>query len=271
MSQMRCLFVAATLLCAQVASFEVASVKPNTSGSSAAETSAPPSGTIRIVNTPLRTLIVNAYSLKPFQVVGGPPWLESERYDIVAKPPTNTAPNVIPLMFRTLLADRFKLRSHMETRQQPIYELVLAREDGRLGPGLAKSDVDCVSIDAARAAARPQPAPPLSRNGRPACRTRMAISDTSGTLDVGGRPLSAMLNTFGTVANRPVVDRTGLTGPFDIELHWSDTTLSANSASTADAPSFFVALQEQLGLKLRPARGPVEVLVIDAVERPQPD
>jgi uncharacterized protein (TIGR03435 family) len=232
----------------------------------------PAAGTIRITNTPPRLVIINVYGLRPFRVIGGPAWLESERYDIVAKPPDNTQPNLIPLMFRTLLADRFKLRAHMETREQPIYELILARADGHFGPGLAKSETDCAAIDAARAGGRPQPAPPPSANGRPACRMRMSISDNAGTADVGGRPLTAMLNTFGNVVNRSVVDRTGLTGPFDIELRWSETTLSTNPATVAtDAPSFFVALQEQLGLKLRPARGPVEVLVIDYVEKPTPD
>ena len=259
-------------LWAQGPSFEVASVKPNKSGSSSAATSAPPAGTVHIQNTPARLLIINAYGLKPFQLVGGPDWIESERFDIVARPPDKTPPTQLPLMVRALLADRFKLKAHMETREQPIYELVLARDDRRLGPGLTKADTDCAAVDAARAAAQPQPAPPSAATGRPPCRMRMSITDTAGSLDVGGRPLTAMLNTFGNVVNRSVVDRTGLAGPFDIELRWAETTLAVvPGAPAVDAPSFFAALQEQLGLRLRPARGLVEVLVIDSIERPAPD
>ena len=133
--------------------------------------------------------------LKPFQRIGGPDWVESERFDIVAKPPDNSPPTQLPLMVRTLLADRFKLKAHMETREQPIYELVLARDDGRLGPGLTKSDTDCAAVDAARPAGKPQPA--ALATGRPPCRMRMSISDTAGSIDIGGRPLTAVLNTFG--------------------------------------------------------------------------
>jgi uncharacterized protein (TIGR03435 family) len=257
-------------LWAQGPSFEVASVKPNKGGSSSAATSAPPVGTIHIQNTPVRLLIINAYGLKPFQLVGGPNWVGSERFDIVARPPDKTPPTQLPVMIRTLLADRFKLKAHMEIREQPIYELVLARDDQRLGPGLTKSDTDCAAVDASRAAGQPQPAPPSSATGRPACRMRMSISDAAGSLDIGGRPLTAVLNTFGNVVNRHVVDRTGLAGPFDVELRWSETTLNP-AAPTTEAPSFFAALQEQLGLRLRTARGPVEVLVIDSIERPTPD
>jgi uncharacterized protein (TIGR03435 family) len=162
-------------------------------------------------------------------------------------------------MVRTLLADRFKLAVHHETRELPIYALLLARNDGRLGPKLQPST--CV------AGRRP----PGDATAQP-CGFRPG----PGIFVSGGVPI-AMLATFvSSAVRRSVVDRTGLDGNFDIDLHWlPDNSPLGPQPDTPPpdpgGPSIFTALQEQLGLKLESTRGPVDVLVIDHVEQPTPD
>ena len=243
--------------------FEVASVKPNLSGAAGASSSTPPAGTIAITNTPLKSLIINSYRVRPFQVVGAPSWTETERFDILAKPPSDATPEQLPVMMRTLLAARFGLRAHMETSEQPIYALRRARGDGQLGPQLKRATIDCSGN-----ASTP---PPNTAGSTNPCRTRMSISDAGGVIEVVGRPLSSIVDTLGIVTNRVVVDQTMVTGPVDFRLEWRSDTGVDGPALSNGAPGIFTAVQEQLGLKLEPSRGPVEVLVIDSVERPTPD
>jgi len=169
-------------------------------------------------------------------------------------------------MLRAMLADRFKLVVHAETKEQPIYALVLARADGRLGPQMKPSTVDCTPPTT------PERGPQTS-----ACGTNTSVSNNSGTLKGTGRLLADIAETLGNfVADRMVIDRTGLTGRFDIELKWTPDNLAAGPAATGtatvpDGASVFTAIQEQLGLKLEPQRGAVEFLVIDSIEQPTPD
>jgi uncharacterized protein (TIGR03435 family) len=118
--------------------FEVASVKPNKTGALGGSFVMPP-GRFTASNIPLKVLITNAYQLSFFQVVGGPDWIGTDRFDITAKAPDDAPPEQTRAMVRTLLKDRFKLVVHMETRDTPIYALVKARADDRLGPKLARS------------------------------------------------------------------------------------------------------------------------------------
>ena len=177
-------------------------------------------------------------------------------------------------MLQSLLRDRFQLRAHTETRTLPTYDLVLARQDGRLGPDLRRSDTDCDALLAARKGA-PFAAGP---GDVPVC---MMIT-TPKTIQGGTRPLPMLAAALSTVVGRPVADRTGLAGNFDVTLEWTpdpvapslfgrDTAPTQPAAPTDDAVSIFTAIQEQLGLRLSPTQGPVEVVVIDAVERPSPD
>jgi uncharacterized protein (TIGR03435 family) len=233
--------------------FEVVSVKANLSRDLNAEIRADPGGRFHALNAQVSVLIAIAYAtpqgaLRPSQVVGAPNWLGSERYDINARAPDGaalpidaTVADMKPLL-QSLLEDRFKLVTHVETRQLPIYALVRARPDGPLGPKLALSSVDC-----AKEPAR------CGFKGGPGRVTGSAL--TSGVL----------LQLMALATDRVVVDRTGLTGRFDIELEWSPDQMAT------DKPSIFTAVQEQLGLKLESTRGPVEVLVIDRVERPTED
>jgi uncharacterized protein (TIGR03435 family) len=256
--------------------FEVASVKPNKSGSGNSSSNTRQGGYTG-TNITIRQLILNAYRLRNLQLIGGPGWVDSDRFDVNARVPENSTPDQIPLMLRALLADRFKLVVHNETKDQPIYALVLARADRKLGPQIKPSTLNCSNAAAssrASAAGIGAPAPPTQQAGQGiSCGTNTNVNNSSGVMRSGGRTMAEFAAGMANfVADRMVIDRTGLTGEFDFELRWTpDNLRTANApadASTPDAPSIFAALQEQLGLKLEAQRGPVEFLVIDKVEQP---
>jgi len=266
--------------------FEVASVRPNTSGDNKMMSQVLPGGRYNGINIPPRLLIMNSYGLQEQQLVGAPPWISSERFDIVAKaegdlgpPVSRDTPSTLQLMIRALLEDRFKLKVHREPREVPIYALVLARPDGKLGSGLAVSTVDCEALAAARRNAPPAEVPKPGE--RPQCGARVGF----GELTTGGQPMLELVSLLSATVGRSVVDRTGLTGRYDITLRWTPDRVLQRAAGTApsepirvngveidpNGPSIFTALQEQLGLKLESERGTVEALVIDHIERPTPD
>jgi uncharacterized protein (TIGR03435 family) len=263
-------------------SFEVATVKVNASGDMASRIGLQPGGRLNVTNVPLRGLIRQAYALQDFQVVGGPDWLPSTRFDIVAKaasePPINPPGTVGPmqLMLQSLLAERFNLAVHRETREMSVYALVMARSDHRLGPQLKPASVDCQAMmEAARARGGPLQ-PPQGPGGRPACGMRVAPGQLMG----GGFPLSQLATTLSQFSQRIVVDRTGLEGNFDIDLKWTPDQMPqlAPVARPADlppiysnGPDLFTAGQEQLWRKLESIKAPIDVLVIDKVEMPTPD
>src|SRR6185436_5879072 len=125
--------------------FDVTSVKPNNSGSLNSSSRTLPGGGLAATNMTVRQLIVNAYRLRPFQATGGPDWIDSARFDIAAKAAPEHATTPVSSMLRSLLADRFKQRVHTETKEQPIYALVVARADGRLGPKLTAFTGQCTN------------------------------------------------------------------------------------------------------------------------------
>jgi uncharacterized protein (TIGR03435 family) len=234
--------------------FDVASVKPNNSGSTYSSTNGR-AGSLTASNVTTRQLIIFAYRLRQFQLTGGPGWVNADRYDVDARSPENPKPDN-PAMTRTLLRDRFRLVAHTETRQEQIYALVVARADGRLGPQLKPSTVNCSA---------PGPA-------SPACGTNTNSNSAGGRMVGTGHSMEALVNALGSFGlSRMVVDRTGLNGVFDFELRWSPDDARATATAPNDSPSIFAALQEQLGLRLESRRGPVEFLVVDSVERPAPD
>jgi uncharacterized protein (TIGR03435 family) len=263
-------------------SFEVASVKQNKSGDGFMRIGGPP-GRFNATNVPLRQLVQLAYQIQTFQLEGGPSWISSDRFDIVAKiegnlpSPMPGVPGPIPLMMRTLLADRFKLMVHHETKEQSIYALVMARADGKLGSQLKKSETDCAALAAARGRSGPPPQPP-SPGVRPQCGMMMR----PGGLSAGGFPLSQLVASLSGNLQRVVVDRTGLTGNFDLDLTWTPDQMPQQQGPRPpgapdlppidpNGPSLFTAVQEQLGLKLESTKGPVDVLVIDRAEKPTED
>jgi bla regulator protein blaR1 len=242
------------------AAFEVASVKPNKSSDPRVmELDILPSGVFTARNVPLRQLILLAYDIRGTQLSGGPSWIGSDRFDIDAKADGGLKLGAAPPQLRQLLLERFNLKVHKETREVPIYALVLARSDGRLGPALHPLPTDyCAEVAARGRSGQPAPPPP------PAQRRGCVMRGGSGTLTAGSMPISTLAGRLVPLVNRVVEDRTGLRGVFDFDLEWTPDEIAATDLS---GPSIFTALQEQLGLKLESAKGPVDVLIIDSVER----
>jgi len=223
---------------------------------------------------PLIQIIRSAYPeyVLPGQIIGGPEWVNVERFEVDARTGADVPRDQIRLMLRRLLSERFKLSLRTESRPFDVYALVTARGDGRLGPGLRPQVVDCAAVRAAGRSGGGFEAPPTPDQAR--CFQR-SENGPNGTIRfrAPGFPIDGGLTTLirGSV-DRPIVDRTGLTGLFDIELEFMPS--SARERATVDldaAPSLFAALQEQLGLKLEPRRESLNVLVIDHVEMPAPN
>ena len=253
--------------------FEVASVKPNNSGPTLSGIRVPP-GRFTVINMTLRSIVTIAYGLQDFQLLGAPKWIDDERFDIDAKMPEGAPQAQKMLMVRMLLAERFKLAVRTEPRDGLVYALVMARNDGRFGSGLRRPLVDCETIrEAARRSTNPSGQPPTQPADRPAC----GIKTGPGTIKAGGVTLGILTNILSRQVDRTVVDRTGLTGTFDIELEFAPESLrplsastdpSGNRPQTDDRPSIFSALQDQLGLKLDSQKAPADYIVVDHVERP---
>jgi uncharacterized protein (TIGR03435 family) len=244
-------------------------------------------------SVPVGVLLRQALQKPDYQIVGAPGWMDTQRYSIIAKPPEGVPPTAISVMLANLLKDRFQLATHLETREQPIYHLVLARADGRLGPELKRTSAECQAIITERIAAAQAAA--AGRGGPPPLPTFPGPNDPLpcgfaripvGLVAASGRTIAEFARgTLSDLAGRPVIDKTGLTGMYDFTLKYapdgrvagplgliSPPPLGAPAqALDPDAPSLFVALQEQLGLKLENARGPVEVVVIDRMEQPTLD
>jgi uncharacterized protein (TIGR03435 family) len=267
---------------AQPIAFEVASVKQNKSTSGRFSMSAQPGGRFSASNVTLEQFIRVAYQLQDYQLSGGPSWLGSDRFDVEAKAGVDIAdaftserrpgPSALHLMLRALMADRFKLAVHTESRELPVYALVVARSDGRLGPNLVRSTVDCAVVSAADG--RGNTPPPDSRAPIGPCN----FGGRPGTFAARTTTMFQFANGLATFVNRTVLDRTGLTGNFDLDLTWTPDQLPQRAPGATDAspvdpngPSIFTAVQEQLGLKLQATTGPVDVLVIDHVEHPTAD
>ena len=261
--------------------FEAASVKPNTSGGVAKEIGPAPGGRFLVRNNTFRDLIPFAYAIPQqtasFRIIGGPKWIDEDRFDITANVVGSWTPQQMSEMLRTLLLDRFKLVAHRETRELPTYALVTSSE--ALGPQLRRSEIDQAACAARRAAIqRREPVPPIPPGAKPVCGTGRTIP---GAITATGWSMDTLASALVPFAGRHVWDRTQLSGLYDFALKWTPERLPQGSSDVSrdaplpivdpNGPSIFTALQEQLGLRLEPARGPVEVVVIDHVERPTPD
>ena len=262
-------------LYAQRPSFDVASIKQNKSGATGGNFGGPPSR-FTATNAPARAFITFAYRVQDFLIEGAPDWVKNDRWDISAKAEGNfpattiDGPDARRDMLRALLVDRFKLSVHTETHERPIYALVLAQPRQPLSSRLHASSVDCAALGAAFRLGQVKTLP-LTPDNVPDC----GISTPPGRISWGTQTMRQFASILSDTLQRPVVDRTGLEGNFSAVLTYTPdsgrVTGADQPATDPNAASIFTALQEQLGLRLDSTRGPVEILVIDHIERPTED
>jgi uncharacterized protein (TIGR03435 family) len=278
---MKTLLLLALIACSVVAlvsaqTFDVASIKQNTSGSERGQFGGPPSR-FTATNVPALRFITFAYQMQDFLIEKAPDWLNTARWDINAKADGNfpaatiDGPDPRRDMLRALLVDRFKLAVHRETRERPVYALVLAQPDQPLSPRLHPSSVDCAALGAAFRRGEVK-TPPMTPDNTSDC----SISTPAGRVSFGTQPMRQVAAFLSDIAQRPVVDRTGLSGNFSAVITYMPDnglrqTGADQPAADPNSASIFTALREQLGLRLDSTRGNVEVLVIDHVERPSED
>lgn len=246
--------------------FEVASIKPSDPDAKGSSIQLVPGGGLNVTGIPLKTMIALANGVREFQVSGGPGWIATERFDITARVAPGAAKGQEDLAkmnegqfktvrdqsnerLRALLADRFQLVVHKETKEQPIYALVVSKNGAKLKEATA------------------------------AVGARQGMSMNRGRLEGRAAPIEMLGQTLSNVTGRPVIDRTGLTGKYDFVLEWTPE-IGADAraqgfgngvtepAPAPGGPSIFTALQEQLGLRLESQKGPVENIVIDRAEKP---
>ena len=250
--------------------FEVVSIKPNTTGRNAS-IAQQPGGRFVVSTTTLRRLMQYAYRGNQ-QFIGGPEWLDSDRWDIEARAAEGTflpspglldmtKPDMLALMVQSLLEDRFKLRVHTETRELPLYELVIAKGGSKLKLSDDQTPPPSIVGGGSRGSVVP-------RGG-----FRIGSGDFEGqtqSISILTAVLSALFS------DRPVIDKTGLKERYDIKLQWDPNPLNANTGPNGTSnpppaalgPSLAAALEEQLGLHLQSGKGPLSVLVIDSVQKP---
>ncbi len=254
-----CFLFTASFLQAQGAKFEVASIKPSSPDAHGSSILTDKVGGLTVENAPVRALITSAYGIRDFQLAGGPGWVGTDRYDVMAKPDkaenAQEPPDIRSMTddqrkvrddiwkerMRNLLADRFGLVLHKETREEQIYVLTV----GKGGPKLTVVTT------------------PGDRQG---------INGNRGRTQGFAAPMSMMAMNLSNVTGRPVVDRTGLTEKYDWVLEFDPNVSGAanqdSAAGDEQRPTIFTALQDQLGLKLESTKGPVDTYVIDNIDRP---
>jgi len=214
---------------------------------------------LSIGNVPLRMLLQLAYGMEPQQVVGGPEWVDFERYDITARAAQPFAsPGQWRAMLRALLIERFQLKVERETRPAKVLALVLARADGRLGDGLRRATTKCEELTDPSSSPGDDPCGLLAANR----------ASVTGRMAVRGLTIDMLTRLLRSEVGQEVRDETGLSGVFDWELAFAPRQ---GSPSDPDSAAIFTAVQEQLGLRLEARRSTLDVIVIDHVERPAPD
>jgi uncharacterized protein (TIGR03435 family) len=248
--------------------FEVASVKPvNSAGGRFTMTGGPGTGDpgrFTCTNIMLRRLLLSAYDVKNYQLLG-PDWLDTLRYDIAAKVPDGATKADLQAMMRNLLETRFQMTLHRETRELPIYELVVARNGSRLkangedqGGGVEQVTGQVAVVD------RPQGKDGFPTVSLPGSGTVIETKDGRARATSKDVTLAKFAEFLSGQLGRPVVDRTNLTGTFSFSVYFTPEALNAPDSTD---PGIFSAIQEQLGLKLEARRGPVELLIVDRAER----
>lgn len=224
----------------QSLAFDAATVKRNISGASGWSSDST-NGLLRITNATMQSLITYAFDVRDFQISGGPAWLTADRYDITGKPENGAHDAQMKEMLRTLLAERFQLQTHRETKNGSVYALVVAKTGVKLE----------VTKD------------PNHRTSHTS-----AATDGTRTFHAEGFNMNELAASLANILRQTVVDRTGAEGKYDFELSWMPDPGTSNNAAESSGPSIFTALQEQLGLRLESQKGPIPMVVIDRVERP---
>jgi uncharacterized protein (TIGR03435 family) len=262
--------------------FDVVSVKPHQPTADApfggfAMMNTRPDGSLTMSRVPVALVLSLAYQpMSTADMVGLPDWASREYFDITATASlSNPGFEERTAMVRAMLEDRFQLRAHRERREVPSFDLLLARNDGKLGPGLVRSDTDCdawmaarrkEAEEALRSGAQPPPPQPFDPNSPPPCLMGALPNGIRGEVTIAS--LASMLRS---TAGRVVVDKTGLSGTYRVNLTFDVSASFRGPAALPpndDVPSLFTAVREQLGLRLEPSRTEREVLVIDRLERP---
>ncbi len=216
---------------------------------------------LSLVNLSLEQMICNAWDLKPYQLSGLSGWMKSSRFDLIAKVDGDDVTVYSKLsvtqrraMLQKLLNERFQLEVHTETKMSVVYDLVADKGGSKLKPSAA---VDAPSLEEMKAN------PDKYKKG--------LMTMGSGMYEGIGVPVRSLASQLGNVLGKPVMDTTGLTGIYDIKLRFRPEETTADSGDNADAPSVFSAVQEQLGLKLLPGKGLVQMLVVDGAQKPEPN
>jgi uncharacterized protein (TIGR03435 family) len=256
--------VGQTQLSAVRPQLEIVSVKPNMSGRTNFLMRPPSDGRFTATNVTLKLLIALAYQLREPEIFGGPAWIGSDRYDITAKAAdSNVNTEQSRVMIQRMLEDRFALKVHREKKEIPIFMLVPAKNGLKIAEA---KEGGCVPMPQGTSAPGQAPTPFCGR----------IILLPNG---IAGKKMTMvqLANSLSGIVGPPVIDNTGYAGYFDFQLEFSRELTAVNSSPAADdrlttptdssEPSIFTALQEQLGLKLQTAKGPVEVLVIDRAEK----
>jgi uncharacterized protein (TIGR03435 family) len=237
--------------------FEAASIKPSApmnAGIVRMGVQYLPGGRVSMGGVTVKALIQQAYGVREFQIVGGPSWIGSDRYDITAKPEGATDQDHVKLMLQTLLKQRFELQFHRETKELPTYALVIGKGGAKfLATKHAQMEGD--------GSDKPKG-------------TRMRMMGR-GKFEIEGAPLAALANQLGQVLGQSVIDKTELAGNYDFSLEFTPDENGpgmmrepgGERPPATEGVSIFTALQDQLGLKLEATKGPVEILVIDGVQK----
>ncbi|HEY1757331.1 MAG TPA: TIGR03435 family protein [Bryobacteraceae bacterium] len=233
--------------------FDAATVKLNLSGDQGWQLGPPGHGSVTIKNLQLHRIIASSFRVQD-SLVFGPSWLDDTRYDIVGKGPDPNAPNPeVWEMMRSLLAERFKLKYHIETREMPIYALTVAKG----GPKLKNGDDGRCAADI--------------KAGK-ACGDIIFPPFGSGIYNM---PIGAFIGGLSrTLQDRPIVDKTGLTGKYDVTVTWMPDGMKPEDLekipkeNRPEDLSLFQALEKQAGLKLEATKGPVQVVVVDSIAKP---
>ncbi|HXS93144.1 MAG TPA: TIGR03435 family protein [Candidatus Limnocylindrales bacterium] len=234
--------------------FDVASVKPSEEKGSMYVRVLP--GGHVVANAPARLILMNAYGVQFSQLAGAPDWLSTETWSVDARAEGDPTRDDLMLMLQSVLEDRFHLKAHHENREMPVYALTVARNGPKLAPPKEGACATPVPL-------RPELSAP------PCGRVRISMSPDGVLLEGGSAAMAELARVLAIPLGRPVVDRTGLSGTYDIRLQVSEEKTGATPLP-ADVPGYaiFTNIQEQLGLKLVADKAPVDMLVIDRIDRP---